>query len=161
MKGDTPALAAAHKEIRSHFYQSANVTDEADISTLCAQGKDAANFLRTAVVQGQLNERGNFGAALLWQCDRGSCQWPAWINVATSRRANHHMCCCARQPALSAALNATWTCLCEILHCITNLQCSNAFSTAEIKDIPAEAGDSVNVRTPQQESASNGRKTGR
>lgn len=61
-RGDTAALAASFAEARSHFQKHADVTDPSDISALCAEGRDAAQFLLSSVVQGKLNERGNFGA---------------------------------------------------------------------------------------------------
>ena len=41
---------------------AAGVTEPEEIEKLCAEGRDAANFLGQYVVQAQLNERGNFGA---------------------------------------------------------------------------------------------------
>ena len=63
-RGDRPALHAARTEIRSHFEQSRDVSNADDIRVLCAEGRDAAQFLQQSVVQGKLNERGNYGVLL-------------------------------------------------------------------------------------------------
>lgn len=58
--GDTAALQAAYTEIRTHFRNNSSASD-ADVPRLVSEGQEAMDFLRTAVVQGQLNERGNYG----------------------------------------------------------------------------------------------------
>lgn len=40
---------------------AAGVTDPDEIDKLCAEGRDAAQFLTQYVVQAKLNDRGNFG----------------------------------------------------------------------------------------------------
>jgi hypothetical protein len=62
-QGDKQAQAAALVEIRSHFRKNADASDS-DVPRLVAEGREAAEFLHSAVVQGQLNERGNYGASL-------------------------------------------------------------------------------------------------
>lgn len=41
---------------------AAGVADPTEVARLCAEGEEAADFLRTYVVQARLNERGNYGA---------------------------------------------------------------------------------------------------
>ena len=43
--------------------ESAGEQDTGRIQQLCAEGREAASFLQTFVVQGKLNERGNYGMA--------------------------------------------------------------------------------------------------
>lgn len=61
-------MAAACVEIRSHFRKNAEAS-ESDVPNLVAEGREAAAFLRSAVVQGHLNERGNYGALERRVCD--------------------------------------------------------------------------------------------
>lgn len=63
-KGDTPALAGAMQEIRTHWGKNAGVTDPQQLKVMFGEGREAATFLQTSVVQGMLNERGNYGALL-------------------------------------------------------------------------------------------------
>ena len=44
-----------------HVQATADVTDPHAIEMLCAEGRDAADFLMQNVVQAQLNDRGNYG----------------------------------------------------------------------------------------------------
>lgn len=60
-KGDSQATQAALVEIRKHFRDNATASESA-IPKLVADGHEALSFLRDAVLQGQLNERGNYGA---------------------------------------------------------------------------------------------------
>jgi hypothetical protein len=62
-QGDKQAQAAAWVEIRTNFRKNADASDS-DVPRLVADGREAAEFLQSAVVQGQLNERGNYGASL-------------------------------------------------------------------------------------------------
>jgi len=41
---------------------AAGVADPTEVARLCAEGEEAADFLRTYVVQARLTERGNYGA---------------------------------------------------------------------------------------------------
>ena len=41
------------------------MTDTTELEKLLAEGNEAADFIRTYVVQAKLNERGNYGKALL------------------------------------------------------------------------------------------------
>eukprot|EP00892_Ulva_mutabilis_P012859 jgi/Ulvmu1/9946/UM058_0029.1 len=58
-RGDHPALNAAFLEIRGQFMSKSDATDE-QIPQLVAEGKEAAAFLKEAVVQAKLNDRGAF-----------------------------------------------------------------------------------------------------
>lgn len=58
--GDDAALKAAFQEIRSNFRMHDTVTDPTKIDVLLAEGREAATFLQTFVVQGRLNDRGNY-----------------------------------------------------------------------------------------------------
>lgn len=59
-KGDAHALTASRVELRSKFAEGAAVTDASEIARLVADAREAADFLRTYVVQAALNERGNY-----------------------------------------------------------------------------------------------------
>jgi len=59
-KGDAHALAASRAELRSKFAEGAAVADPADVARRVADAREAADFLRTYVVQAALNERGNY-----------------------------------------------------------------------------------------------------
>jgi len=59
-RGDHPALNAAFVEIRGQFQSHSNASDS-QVPQLVAEGKEAAAFLKEAVVQAKLNERGAFG----------------------------------------------------------------------------------------------------
>ena len=50
-RGDTRALVASQVEIRSRFEAHRDAKDPAEIERLLADGLDAADFLRTFVVQ--------------------------------------------------------------------------------------------------------------
>lgn len=63
-QGDSQAIEAAYVEIQSNFRKHA-AAPESDVPRLVAEGREAAEFLRASVVQGQLNDRGNYGAFLL------------------------------------------------------------------------------------------------
>ena len=41
---------------------AAGEADPTAVARLCAEGEEAADFIRTYVVQARLNERGNYGA---------------------------------------------------------------------------------------------------
>ncbi|BDA43747.1 probable mitochondrial zinc maintenance protein 1, mitochondrial [Coccomyxa sp. Obi] len=63
-RGDDFMLASARQEVRTRFQSAAGVTDPDEIDKLCAEGRDAAQFLTQYVVQAKLNERGNFAMAV-------------------------------------------------------------------------------------------------
>lgn len=55
----------------THLWQAAaGEADPTAVARLCAEGEEAADFIRTYVVQARLNERGNYGA------------WPRCMQVA-------------------------------------------------------------------------------
>ncbi|KAL4546370.1 hypothetical protein Ndes2526B_g01595 [Nannochloris sp. 'desiccata'] len=58
-KGDDFMLAAAKQEIRSKLEGSRQVTDAAQLEQLINEGKEAAAFLRTAIVQATANDKGH------------------------------------------------------------------------------------------------------
>ena len=62
--GDKKALDASAIEIRSHFDANRNVTDEEEIKKRIRDGREAQMFLTTNVLQGKMNERGNFDTQL-------------------------------------------------------------------------------------------------
>lgn len=62
--GDKKALDASAIEIRSHFDANRNVTDEEEIKKRIRDGREAQMFLTTNVLQGKMNERGNFETQL-------------------------------------------------------------------------------------------------
>lgn len=62
--GDEKALQASAIEIRSHFDQHKDITDAEDIRKRIKEGKEAEMFLTTNVLQGKMNERGNFETKL-------------------------------------------------------------------------------------------------
>eukprot|EP00899_Mesostigma_viride_P027999 jgi/Mesvir1/8384/Mv12629-RA.1 len=59
-KKDVVMQNAATAEIRRHFDESRNETDAAKVSGLLAQAAEAAEFLKSNVIQAALNERGNY-----------------------------------------------------------------------------------------------------
>lgn len=59
-RGDAHALAASRAELRSKFDEGASASDPADAAARVADAREAADFLRTYVVQAALNERGNY-----------------------------------------------------------------------------------------------------
>ena len=62
--GDKKALDASLIEIRSHFYSNKNATDEKEIQKRIRDGEEARDFLTMNVLQGKMNERGNFETSL-------------------------------------------------------------------------------------------------
>ena len=62
--GDKKALDASLVEIRSHFYSNKNATDEKEIQKRIRDGEEARDFLMMNVLQGKMNERGNFETSL-------------------------------------------------------------------------------------------------
>ena len=62
-RGDAHALAAARSEIRSHYLAAADASPS-DIPSKVADSDEAASFLGAHVVQGVLNERGNYKVTL-------------------------------------------------------------------------------------------------
>ena len=63
-QGDAEVLQAACVEVRSHFRNHADAV-EPDLSARIDEGHQAVTLLRESVVQGKMNERGNYGAHLL------------------------------------------------------------------------------------------------
>lgn len=51
-----------------HLQEAADISSPEEINRLCAEGEEAADFLKTFVVQAKLNHRGNFGT--FWTLDR-------------------------------------------------------------------------------------------
>eukprot|EP00193_Tetraselmis_chui_P007977 CAMPEP_0177757210 /NCGR_PEP_ID=MMETSP0491_2-20121128/3521_1 /TAXON_ID=63592 /ORGANISM="Tetraselmis chuii, Strain PLY429" /LENGTH=76 /DNA_ID=CAMNT_0019272845 /DNA_START=438 /DNA_END=668 /DNA_ORIENTATION=+ len=51
---------AASKEIRTKYEESRLETDEAVVRKLLGESQEAAEFIRSFVVQAKLNERGNY-----------------------------------------------------------------------------------------------------
>lgn len=62
--GDEKALQASALEIRSHFDQHKDIANEEEIRKRIKEGKEAEMFLTTNVLQGKMNERGNFETKL-------------------------------------------------------------------------------------------------
>ena len=62
-RGDALALAAARTEIRSHYLAAAS-TPPAEVAARVADSDEAASFLTAHVVQGVLNDRGNYAVIL-------------------------------------------------------------------------------------------------
>jgi len=62
--GDKKALDASAIEIRSHFDQHKDIANEEEIRKRIKEGKEAEMFLTTNVLQGKMNERGNFETKL-------------------------------------------------------------------------------------------------
>mmetsp|Transcript_22647 Transcript_22647/g.57975 ORF Transcript_22647/g.57975 Transcript_22647/m.57975 type:complete len:103 (-) Transcript_22647:120-428(-) len=59
-KGDAVMTQAATQEIRTKFEQSRHETDEGAVRKLLDDGREASEFIQSFVVQGKLNERGNY-----------------------------------------------------------------------------------------------------
>ncbi|WZN58949.1 mitochondrial zinc maintenance protein [Chloropicon roscoffensis] len=62
-KGDESTLLAAKKEIRQKFEDSRGMSDEKARSDLIYEAYDAAEFIKTHVVQAELNEEGHYKMA--------------------------------------------------------------------------------------------------
>lgn len=58
-KNDAHALAASRAELRGKFNEAADAQGDAAAAAV-ADAHEAADFLRTYVVQAELNERGNY-----------------------------------------------------------------------------------------------------
>lgn len=65
---------AATQEIRTKFEQSRHETDEGAVRKLLDDGREASEFIQSFVVQGKLNERGNYGG-----CPQGEGR-PSWLS---------------------------------------------------------------------------------
>lgn len=63
-RGDELALCEARAKLRSEFKANAAETDAAVLDRLHADCKDLEDFLRQNVVQGKLNDRGNYEVVL-------------------------------------------------------------------------------------------------
>ena len=59
-KGDDVTLSAARREIRQKFEDNRQVADESSLPVMIADAYDAAEFIKTHVVQAELNESGNY-----------------------------------------------------------------------------------------------------
>lgn len=59
-RGDQYMLHNSRKELRSKFEANRQVSDCGAIKKLLAEGEEAADFIKTFVVQAKLNKRGNF-----------------------------------------------------------------------------------------------------
>lgn len=61
-RGDTVTLTASRKELRARFDESrlSSLGTQQEIDQALADAAEAADFLRTFVVQAKLNERGNY-----------------------------------------------------------------------------------------------------
>ena len=84
-------------EDRNHVQGMAGVTDPSAIKKLCAEGRDAADFLMQNVVQAQLNDRGNYGRRLGAYHFNGSESVPAARDTRAVREL-HAQVDCARLP---------------------------------------------------------------
>ncbi|CAI5483605.1 unnamed protein product [Closterium sp. Yama58-4] len=62
--GDQHAQSAGRAEVRGHFEGNRGEADERRLAELERDARDAAEMLRTMVVQARLNERGNYGESL-------------------------------------------------------------------------------------------------
>ena len=49
-----------------HLQANRSVSDTAAVKKLLAEGEEAANFIKTFVVQAKLNKRGNFGELIYY-----------------------------------------------------------------------------------------------
>jgi len=59
-RGDIVALTSAREQTRAEFQKQAGETDPDRVAMLVADAVDTAQFMRSNVVQAQLNERGNY-----------------------------------------------------------------------------------------------------
>eukprot|EP01025_Chloroclados_australasicus_P034899 TRINITY_DN35627_c0_g2_i1.p4 TRINITY_DN35627_c0_g2~~TRINITY_DN35627_c0_g2_i1.p4 ORF type:complete len:126 (-),score=9.30 TRINITY_DN35627_c0_g2_i1:115-459(-) len=59
-QGDIPMILESRKRIREAFDTYSTETDSAKIQQLLQDARDAADFLRTSIVQAPLNERGSY-----------------------------------------------------------------------------------------------------
>ena len=59
-KGDAFMLQQSVAEIKSHFRKNAHLTDPDAIQHALKDGQEAADFIKTYIIQGVLNERGNY-----------------------------------------------------------------------------------------------------
>ena len=64
---DSAALTSAHAETRAAFLAQADA-QPADVPALVEDAFEASQFIRQNVAQAQMNERGNYGAHLLFSC---------------------------------------------------------------------------------------------
>lgn len=62
--GDAVALEGARAQTRAEFAKYRDESDPERISTLIADALDTAEFMRLHIVQGTLNERGNYAVAI-------------------------------------------------------------------------------------------------
>lgn len=53
-------LSAAKLEIRKKYAEANHIRDAAVVNKLCDDADDTAEFMRTTIVQAQLNDRGNY-----------------------------------------------------------------------------------------------------
>ncbi|KAK9864299.1 hypothetical protein WJX84_004057 [Apatococcus fuscideae] len=59
-KGDAFMLRQSKLEVRHKYQEASSLTDAAEVQKRVAEAKEAADFIRTNVVQAKLNGRGNF-----------------------------------------------------------------------------------------------------
>lgn len=63
-KNDGMMLSAAQQEIRSKFETSRGVSDAQQVQEMLAEGNEAAEFIRSSIVQATMNERGAYEMAI-------------------------------------------------------------------------------------------------
>mmetsp|Transcript_5556 Transcript_5556/g.10896 ORF Transcript_5556/g.10896 Transcript_5556/m.10896 type:complete len:115 (-) Transcript_5556:347-691(-) len=63
-RGDLEMLTAARQEIRDRLEERRNVHDEEEVSRLQAEGREAAEFLKTSIMQAMPNEKGHIAVDL-------------------------------------------------------------------------------------------------
>jgi complex III assembly factor LYRM7 len=63
-KGDDVTLLAAKREIRQKFEDNKELGDPSALPAMVAEAYDAAEFIRTHVVQAEQNEKGNYAMKL-------------------------------------------------------------------------------------------------
>lgn len=59
-RGDSNALALSYQAIRKEFENNRAVTETAKINELLQLGDDVATVVRNGIIQGELNEAGNY-----------------------------------------------------------------------------------------------------
>lgn len=79
------------------WQEAAGLTDAAEVQKRVAEAQEAADFIRTNVVQAQLNERGNFGESLLL-LGTLSLNEACMQSIVLSSVHECHICAWAHQP---------------------------------------------------------------
>lgn len=72
-RGDVEALQESRSKIRTEFFANRDVSDPEKLKQLYADVADLDQFLRENIVQGTLNERGNYGFKLAAGQSSESC----------------------------------------------------------------------------------------